>query len=123
MNAPDPPERGRTDISDQVVERIVGQAIAEVDRAGGFARRVLGVRLSRESPDRTAHSSAEVNGGVVTVDVQMSVIYPASVRRIAATARENIRERVARLTGLTVAYVDIEVARLLPPAQRGRRVE
>jgi uncharacterized alkaline shock family protein YloU len=115
--------RGTTHIADRVVEKIAGRAVAEVDRAGGLSRRVLGVKLGAESPARAPRTTARVDGGLVTVSVQMSVIYPSSVRRTAAQVREHVIAQVQQLTGLEVGYVDIEVARLLPAAANGRRVQ
>lgn len=115
-------ERGTLQIAPAVVEKIAGQAVREVDAAGGLSRRVLGVKLGQDSTERAARTTARVDGGIVTITVAMSVLYPSSARQTAGRVREHVIDRVASLTGLDVKYVDIEVTRLLPAPITRRRV-
>ncbi|MBO2456426.1 Asp23/Gls24 family envelope stress response protein [Actinomadura violacea] len=110
-----PGERGRTVISDRVVERIVARAAEETAGSGGLDRSVLGVGLPGR---RAARTDVRVHGKVVTAKVAVSVAYPLPVRDVARRVREGVRERVEALTGLTVRQVDIDVAALERPTGR-----
>lgn len=127
---------GRTDlgtitISDGVVAKIAARAALDVDDAGSAAPRLLGRSLARVSApgvratslDDLPKCSAEVDGGLVHVAVEISVRWPASVPATASTVRERIRDRVTDLTGLRVAEVVVTVSDLvskLPPPPRVR---
>ena len=102
-------ERGTTTIADRVVERIAAQAVAEVDNATGAARSLLGVTLGSTTAETAARVSARVDGPTATVEVSMTVIYPASVRDVTRQVRRHLTERVRELTGVDVAQVDIDV--------------
>ncbi len=116
-------DRGRTRIADRVVEKIAARAVAEVDRATGTPRQVLGVRLGSTGSDTPARVDADVDGGVVTVAVSMAVRWPAPIREVARQVRGHVTERLEALTGLEVAHVDIEVPTLQTRAQdEDRRV-
>ncbi len=102
--------RGETHVEPKVVEKVVAQAVREVDNATGIARRVLGVSLGSTEEDTGANVSARVDGPTATVAVTMTVNYPASVREVTQQTRQHIRERVLQLTGVHVQQVDITVA-------------
>lgn len=110
---PDPELRGRTTIADRVVERIAAAAAAEVDAATGTARRVLGVPVSSADRPRV---SARVHGEEATVEIDMSVAWPAPVRQVTRRVREHVGERLVSLVGLRSARVDVHVAAL--PVER-----
>ena len=119
-DSPVPAEgRGRTEVTGRAVERIASRALTEVDDVVGVPRRLLGVPLGRE-PAGSAH--AWVDGGLATVTLRVSVVYPAPVRDVSRRLREHVRAVVARLTGLDVRQVDIEIDRLVPPERVERRV-
>lgn len=105
-------DRGHLEIADQVVEKIAAAALGEVDQIGGVARRVLGVPLGSEDPDRAARVSAAVNGSVVTLDVRATVAYPAPVAATTERARAYLVDRIGELTGLDARQVDITVTAL-----------
>lgn len=115
-------ERGRTEISDRVLERIATRAVAEVDEIGGAAPRVLGMPLGRDTAGGAARVSAHADGRIAIVRMTLSVTYPAPIRQVAGRVREHVMTRVRELTGLDARQVDIDVASLVPPAERGRRV-
>lgn len=114
--------RGRTEIADRVLAKIATRALTEIEDAGGAARRVLGVRLGRDSMESTPWVTAKVDGGLATLRMRISVAYPAPVREVTRRLRELVRTRVGELTGLDVREVDIDVARLLTAELSGRRV-
>ena len=110
---PDVGGPGRTTITDRVVERIAAQAVAEVDRATGVTRHVLGVRLGSTDENTKATVTAAVDGGIVSVRVALAVIWPSPVRAVTRAVRSQVIARVEELTGLRVADVDVEVAELM----------
>lgn len=114
--------RGRTEIADRVLERIAARALGEVDQAAGAARRVLGVRLGQDCAATAPRVTARVDGGLATLQMRISVVYPAPIREVTRRLREHVRTRVTALTGLDVRQVDIDIARLIQPGQAGGRV-
>lgn len=114
--------RGTTTIADRVVDWIAEQAVIGVDAAGGSARRVLGVPLGNDAGAARPTVASHVDGRIVTVDVELSVTYPAPVGRTTAAVRDRITHRVRHMTGLEVRQVDITVVSLVTPPSPGRRV-
>ncbi len=114
-------ERGALTIADQVVEKIAATALGEVEHLGGAAKRVLGVALGSDDPDRSARVQARVDGSVVTLEVGCSVAYPAPVGAVTEQARSVLIERVEELTGLSVRQVDITVTSLTSTVSTSRR--
>ena len=103
-------DRGRTRIEPAVVEKIAAEAVREVDDATGSARTLLGMSLSATDESTDAQVSAHVDGDTATVEVTMTVIYPASVREVTRRTRSHITDRVRALAGVQVREVDITVA-------------
>lgn len=112
--------RGQLTVADRVVEKVAARAVTEVDGAVGAPPTLLGQPLGRTRADTPARTSATVDGEVVSVEVSMGVEYPRSVREVAAAVRHHLMERIGELTGLRVAEVDIEVARLVRIQDGGR---
>jgi uncharacterized alkaline shock family protein YloU len=112
--------RGRLEIADRVIERIAAEAAAEVDRATGAPRRVLGVSVG--SPTDRPDVSARVDGPVAIVDVVMSVAWPAPVTKVTEQVRARIVQRLADLAGVRAAQVDIRVTTLVSEQSGERRV-
>jgi uncharacterized alkaline shock family protein YloU len=105
--------RGLTTIAERTVERVAAQAITELDNVGGSARRVFGVALGASDLDQSAQVTAHVSGDRTSLEVHLSVSYPASVARTTQNARDHLTRRVEELTGLVVSRVDINVAALV----------
>jgi uncharacterized alkaline shock family protein YloU len=118
----DPGGPGRTTIADRVVERIAAQAVAEVDRATGTARQLLGVSLGSTTATTPARVTADVDGGIVSVQVDLAVIWPNPVRAVTRQVRQHVTDRVEQLTGLQVAEVDVQVSDLLTMTSAPARV-
>jgi uncharacterized alkaline shock family protein YloU len=118
-----PPEnRGRTEIAGRVLERIAARTVTEIDQAGGAARRLLGVPLGRDTAHTAPRATAHVDGQLATVQLRMSVTYPAPIREVTRRVRDQIITRIDELTGLDVRQVDIEIARLIRPGHEPGRV-
>jgi len=105
-------ERGALTIEDVVVEKVAVAAAGEIDGVGGAARRVLGVSTGSNDGDGRPRASARVSGETATLEVRLTVAYPASVRDTTEAVRAHVRDRVEALTDLTVTRVDISVAAL-----------
>ncbi|GGK90597.1 hypothetical protein Sme01_53180 [Sphaerisporangium melleum] len=118
-----PPEsRGHTGISDRVLEQIAARAVQEVGQVGGARPRMLGVPLGREAEGTAPRVSGHVEGRMAILRVTLSVVYPAPIRQIVHRVREHVTARVGELTGLEARQVDIDVSRLIHPAEEERRV-
>ncbi|GII76309.1 hypothetical protein Sru01_12910 [Sphaerisporangium rufum] len=107
-------ERGRTEISGQVLTRIAERAAAEVPGTAGAGRRAAAAGTPRVR--------ARVDGHLAMVHITMGVVYPEPVRQVAERVRRAVTDRVGALTGLDARQVDIDVVRLVPPAPETRRV-
>jgi uncharacterized alkaline shock family protein YloU len=113
-------DRGSLSIEDRVVEKMAAHVIDEVDDVGGAARRWLGVPAGRDDPDRSPQVRARVDGVVCSLQVRLSVGYPASVTRVTEQVRAHVTAKLRELAGLQVKGVDIIVTALHPPHGPGR---
>lgn len=111
-DSPAPPHRGVTVIRDRVVERIAARVVSELDLATGAPPELLGMRVGPVRAGSPARVDATVSGDLVGVRIAMSVRWPAPVRRVTRNVRRQVTERLARLTGLRVGWVDIDVTAL-----------
>lgn len=102
-------ERGATVVRPRVVERVAAQAVREVSDTAGTGRRVLGYTIGTPGAQTEATVQAYVDGQVATVEVAMTVIYPAPVLAVTKRTRHHITDRIVELTGLSVRRVDITV--------------
>jgi uncharacterized alkaline shock family protein YloU len=103
--------RGLTTIAERTVERLAAQAITEIHNVSG-SHRLLGSGVA-----------ARVNGDHTSLEVRLSVNYPASVARTTQNARDHLIRRVGELTGLVVSRVDIKVDTLQVATAPSRRVQ
>lgn len=113
---------GTTTIEDAVVQKIASRLVGEVAHVGGAATRVLGIAVGSESADRSPKVTARVDGTIVTLDVRLSLTYPAPVGRVTREVRDHVIERLDALTGLSVRQVDITVAALSAEQTPQRRL-
>ena len=118
----DPSERGSLSVADRVVERVAGYAVSQVEAAMAAPRRVLGVNVGDARPQESAHVHARVHGNVATIEAAIAVHWPASVRAVSDAVRDQIREDVARITGVRIEQVDLEIVSMSIPAAAPRRV-
>jgi len=102
--------RGGLQIGDRVVEKIAARAVSEVEYATGVSRQLLG--LGRGRSRTTARVLASVDGDIATLQVTMTVLWPASVPEVTQRVREHVASRLAEFASLRTAEVDIEVAAL-----------
>jgi uncharacterized alkaline shock family protein YloU len=118
--APDAHDRGRTELSERAVERLVVAAAAEVDGVAAPVSRVLGQALGSADMDGRVSATIRLAGDLVTVDLRLSVQWPCSIPGVADRVRHHIEERLGELAELRVGYVDIAVT-ALPVDRRSRR--
>lgn len=113
------PTRGRTELRERAVERLVVAAAGEVHGVAAPVTRVLGQALG--SADLHGRPSADVRlaGDLVTCQVRLSVAWPAPVLDVAEQVRLRVADRLADLADLRVGHVDIVVT-ALPTGGRSR---
>ena len=122
--------RGSTNISDTVVQKIAGIAAQEVEKVqvgGGTAAAVTGF-LSSVSGAVTGSSSGggsptsgvsvEVGQEEAAVDLTMAIEYGVSLPQVTEAVRRNVINRVENLTGLTCTEVNIVVNDVQFPEER-----
>ena len=100
--------RGRLVLADRVVEKIAGQAAAEVAATAGRSGGFLGIGSEN---DTAARPKVDVTLSTESADLALSVgiAYPGSIRRATQEVRDHVTERVETLTGVDVRRVDIDV--------------
>ncbi|WP_258025080.1 Asp23/Gls24 family envelope stress response protein [Streptomyces bambusae] len=114
--AREPADRGRTTITDGVVEKIAGLAAREVPGVhamGSGLSRSLGAVRDRAPGGAKASASrgvkAEVGEVQTALDLEIVVDYGVSIRDVARAVRENVVAAVERMTGLEVVEANIAV--------------
>lgn len=114
-----PEQRGRTELRERAVERLVVAAAGSVPEVGGPATRVLGQTVGSADPESRPSADVTVAGDLVTADVRVSVRWPAPVAEVADAVRSRVEESLGRLADLRVGHVDVHVT-ALPAGTRPR---
>ncbi len=122
------PGRGKTTVSDRVIEKIASQAADEIAFSGGPAARYPGAAVVRglalgRGDHRRPRVDAKVDGHLARVSVTMSVRYPVPLRQVAVEVRTHVVKTVGALAGLEVREVDIEVSDLVRDRAESARVQ
>jgi uncharacterized alkaline shock family protein YloU len=110
--ARDAGSRGRTVLSERVLEKIAGQVAGEVSFAGGSSGGFLGVGGHADFSVRPT-ASVELAGNIAALSVSVALRYPVPLRQATEQLRQRIIDRVEALTGVQVRQVDINIAWLL----------
>ncbi|MEU8036108.1 Asp23/Gls24 family envelope stress response protein [Streptosporangium sp. NPDC049078] len=98
--------RGRTEISDQVVSRIAAHAAGEVPRVREVGEwKPLFFR---------GGTHATLDADLATLQIDVTVEYPAPIREVAEEVRRHVAERVMTLTGKDVGHIDVNVTGVAP---------
>ncbi|MEV8457376.1 Asp23/Gls24 family envelope stress response protein [Streptomyces sp. NPDC052095] len=111
-----PATRGRTTISDGVVEKIAGMAardVVGVHAMGSGLSRTFGAmrdRVPGGGKSVTRGVKAEVGEVQTALDLEIVVDYGVSIGEVARDVRENVVAAVERMTGLEVVEVNIAVS-------------
>lgn len=108
-------EMGNTTIADTVVAKIASIAAREVEGvhsliATGVGATVSGLAQRMVRADMRGHGvDVEVGTRETAIDLNIRVDYGAIIPDVCARVRDNIGNRVQRMTGLTVKEVNINV--------------
>lgn len=117
--APGSGQRGRLHIAGRAIERIAthaAQRIEGVTRTGSGLDKVVGRSLPR--------ADSTVAGDTVRLVLDIAVLWPHGAGEVARNVRHEVARQVGQLTGLSVATVDVTVARFEHAEESaGRRVE
>jgi uncharacterized alkaline shock family protein YloU len=122
-------DRGSTNISDTVVQKIAGIAAQEVEKVqvgGGTAAAVTGflgsvssaVTGSSGGGGPTSGVSVEVGNEEAAVDLTMAIEYGVSIPQLTEAVRRNVINRIENLTGLRCTEVNIVVTDVQFPEER-----
>lgn len=120
-------ELGAVTLHERVVARIAAQAVTEVPDAGSASPRILGRSaqvpgIAQSRLGSAPKVSVDVDLSITSVEVTISVRWPASVPKVAAAVRARIVERLHSMTGLKVTDVRIHVSDLVTSTPAPPRV-
>lgn len=114
--AEDAAEAGTLEIAETVLVKIAVAAAGGVEHVGGAARRVLGVTVGSEDPEVAVRAGiTRRDPAAVTVELSLSVTYPAPIARVVEKVRRTVAERLATLAGVDVDRVEVTVTALHNP--------
>ena len=99
--------RGRISISSRAVAQIVGHTAAECYGVVGMDGRRVGRLLTR---DETQGIEVKGTPGGLQVVLHVVVEHGLNLAEVASTIRSRVAYEVERLTGLTVAAVEVHIA-------------
>jgi len=109
--------QGRTSIADSVVEKIAGVAAREVSgvhEMGKGAARAFGtikekLPVGGSGPNVSQGVKVEVGERQAAIDIDLVVDYGVSIPDVAQAVRDNVIQRIERMTGLQVTEVNVSV--------------
>ena len=105
---PLPDELGQISIASEAIAQVVGHTAAECYGVVGMsAPGRVGRLLSRERP--TQGVIVGRNGRAVTLDLHVVVEYGLNLAEVAATIHSRVTYEVERLTGLSVASLEVHI--------------
>jgi uncharacterized alkaline shock family protein YloU len=107
---PDIEHRGRLDIAEAVVRKVVEYAADLTPGTARTTRRVAGVGVG----ERGASARITTHDDQVEVRLDVALHYPADVRDTVRGLREHVTAEVARVTGFRVRSMDVTVSALVP---------
>jgi uncharacterized alkaline shock family protein YloU len=102
--------RGQITISEGVIAQIAARTVGECYGVVGMFPR-SGRRVARLLPRNRALQGVAVNrqNGAVALDLHVVVEHGLNLAEVASTVRSRVGYEVERLTGLSVASVDVHV--------------
>jgi len=110
-------DHGKTTVADSVVAKIAGIAAREVsgvhDMGAGSARAFGALKeklpVGSTTPSPTQGVSVEVGEKEAAVDLDLVIEYGVSIPDLSRSVRNNVIQRVEKMTGLSVTEVNIAV--------------
>lgn len=106
-------ESGAVALAERVVAKIAAKAVTEVPGAGSATPRILGRAVGTGVLGGQPKVSVDVDLSVASIEVSISVRWPGSVPEVSGAVRAHLIQRLAELTGLTIADVRIHVTDLI----------
>jgi uncharacterized alkaline shock family protein YloU len=108
-------DRGTTRIDDAVIEKAAGIAAREVagvlTMGSGLGRAVAGVTQRVGLGDeRRQGVSVEVGERDAAIDLDAVLEYGVNVSEVAQAVRDNVAQRIERITGLRVTEVNLTIS-------------
>lgn len=100
-------ELGRITIAGDAIAQIVGHTAAECYGVVGMAGKGLKGLLTRDRLTQGIEVSSREAG--IALDLYVVVEYGLNLAEVAATVRSRVAYEVERLTGLTVAAVEVHI--------------
>jgi uncharacterized alkaline shock family protein YloU len=125
-------ELGRIEVEPRAVEKVAAFAALEIPDAAGAAGRLLSRAVSgavlgasglgRRKPviGRLPKVSADVDGGLAFLEVELAVCWPAPIGKVTEAVRQHLFQQVRAQLGLEVSEVNIQVVELLTEAAASR---
>ncbi|MGF7184550.1 putative alkaline shock family protein YloU [Desulfitispora alkaliphila] len=109
-NKKQPNATGQTKIAEEVVATIVGLAAEKTEgvtaMSGGITQG-LAERLGRKS--YTKGIKVEVGEKEAAADLHVIINFGAKIHEVAAAVRQNVKDAIENMTGLTVVEVNVTV--------------
>lgn len=110
-------DQGNTTVADSVVAKIAGIAAREVsgvhDMGAGAARAFGALKeklpVGSSTPSPTQGVTVEVGEKEAAVDLDLVIEYGVSIPELSRSVRNNVIQRVERMTGLSVTEVNISI--------------
>ena len=112
---------GQTVVHNQVVAKIAGLAVQEIDGVHRLVPYGPGQTVSSFAKTITRSQMHELGVNVevgqkeAAVDVRIITVYEASIPSVADAVRRNVSDRIESMTGLRVVEVNIDVVDLYFP--------
>lgn len=111
-------ERGRTSLSDKVIEKTAAAAALEVDHVHGTSN---GLAAAVLRTDPAVGVQATIDGHLAQLRLDIEVDYPVSLRAVTRSLRRHVSDRVQALCEITVTDVDVHVTALRQHTQEEQR--
>lgn len=108
-------EQGKTTIADSVVSKIAGIATREISgvhNMGSGSARTMGAIRERIGSSKSVAAqgvNVEVGERQAAVDLDIVVEYGVPIVDLSKAVRDNVTERIERMTGLEVTEVNVYV--------------
>lgn len=116
----EPARRGRLVLPEKVVEKIAGQAAAEIGASWGRTGGLLGFGADND-PRARPKVNAHLSASSADLEISVGITYPQSIRQSSQQIRDHVTRRVHTLTGVSVRRVDIDVTFLAVPGEENAR--
>ncbi|WP_434993644.1 Asp23/Gls24 family envelope stress response protein [Arthrobacter sp. Ld5] len=117
----DPSTRGTLVIAERAIEKVASNAASKVPGVTGPSGGFLGLG-ARHSDTARPKADVRLNGLIASLRLEVGITYPAPLRQTSELLRQRVREEVARICGLDVRQVDIDIDTLADLTRsQGRR--